>query len=143
MAEVLCAWCGIQIGDGPVPHSHGICPACYRQLRGIPELSEAELDALPFGVIVLAGDGQVLSYNRAESALARRPASEVVGRNFFTDVAPCTAVQAFEGTFRAFCAEDAPPRTFQFTFRFPTGAVRVQIVFVRKGDGAVVAVRKL
>ncbi len=143
MAEVLCAWCEARIGEGPVAHSHGICPACYRQLRGLPDLSEQELDALPYGVIVLAADGAVLAYNRAESELAGRAAQEVVGRNFFTEVAPCTAVQAFQGAFEAFCREEAPPRTFQFTFRFPTGAVRVQIAFVRKGDGAAVAVRKL
>jgi hypothetical protein len=80
MPEVTCAWCGVPIGESPVEHSHGICPACYRQLRGVPDLSEPELDA---------------------------------------------------------------PKTFRFTFRFPTGPVRVQILFLRKGAGASVAVRKL
>jgi photoactive yellow protein len=143
MADVLCAWCGARIGEGTTEHSHGICPACYRQLRGVPDLSEPELDALPFGIIVLSGDGTVLAYNHAEEALAGRQARDVIGRNFFTEVAPCTSVQTFQGEFRIFCLGTASSRTFQFTFRFPSGSVRVQIVFLRKGTGGVVAVRKL
>ena len=143
MPEVTCAWCGVPIGESPVEHSHGICPGCYRQLRGVPDLSEPELDALPFGVIVLSNEGTVLAYNRAESELAGRRPEEVIGRNFFTDVAPCTAVQGFQGAFRAFCEGEGSPKSFQFTFRFPAGPVRVQILFLRKGAGASVVVRKL
>ncbi len=143
MPEVMCAWCGARIRESPVEHSHGICPSCDRQLRGVPDLSESELDALPFGVIVLSVDGMVQAYNRAESELAGRHPDEVIGRNFFTEVAPCTAVQAFQGAFQLFCAGDGEPKTFRFTFRFPSGSVRVQILFLRKEGGAAVAVRKL
>lgn len=143
MADVLCAWCGAWIRDGGIEHSHGICLACYRRLRGIPDLSEAELDELPFGVIVLAGDGTVLAYNRAEEELAGRRSQDVIGRNFFTEVAPCTSVQAFQGQFAAFCQGPEPSRTFQFTFRFPAGPVKVQILFLHKEVGVVVVVRKL
>lgn len=143
MADVLCAWCGTLIGQSAVEHSHGICQACNRQLRGIPNLSETELDDLPFGVIVLAENGTVLAYNRAESELAGRQPEDVIGRNFFTEIAPCTSVQSFFGGFREFCQGDESSRTFRFTFRFPGGAVRVQIVFLRKGSEVAVAVRKL
>lgn len=142
MSDVLCAWCGTLIGQSDAAHSHGICPPCYRQLRGLPDLSERELDDLPFGAIVLAHDGTVLAYNRAEGELAGRDPREVVGRNFFTDIAPCTSVQAFLGVFQAFCASEEPSRTFRFTFRFPGGPVRVQIAFLHKGADVAVAVRK-
>lgn len=143
MAEVLCAWCQARIGDSDVEHSHGICPSCYRTLRGLPDLDEAGLDALPYGVIVLSADGTVLAYNRAESELAGRQPCEVIGKHFFREVAPCTAVQAFQGEFEVFCLGAGQPRTFQFTFLFPGGPVRVQIVFLRKGPGAAVVVRRL
>lgn len=143
MPEVMCAWCGARIRESPVEHSHGICPSCDRQLRGVPDLSESELDALPFGVIVLSEDGTVLAYNRAEGELAGRKPEEVVGRHFFTDVAPCTAVQDFQGAFQAFCEGEDASKTFRFTFRFPSGSVRVQILFLHKEGGAAVAVRKL
>lgn len=143
MANVLCAWCGTLIGQSAAEHSHGICRTCNQQLRGLPELSETELDDLPFGVIILAEDGTVLTYNRAEGELSGRQPREVVGRNFFTEIAPCTSVQAFLGGFREFCRGDEPSKTFGFTFRFPGGPVRVQIVFLRKGLEVAVAVRKL
>jgi photoactive yellow protein len=143
MADVLCAWCGAWIRTGGIDHSHGICPACARRLRGIPDLSEAELDELPFGVIVLAGDGTVLAYNRAEEELAGRRSRDVIGRNFFTEVAPCTSVKAFQGQFETFCQGSEPSRTFQFTFRFPAGPLKVQILFLHKAAGGLVVVRKL
>ena len=142
MADVLCAWCATLIGQSGVEHSHGVCRTCYRELRGIPDLSSAELDDLPFGVIVLAEDGTVLAYNRAESDLTGREPIRVIGRNFFTEIAPCTSVQAFLGAFREFCQGNEPSRTFQFTFHFPTGPVPVLIVFLHKGKDVTVAVRK-
>lgn len=142
MADVLCAWCGTLIGQSEAEHSHGICRSCYRELRGIPDLSEPELDGLPFGVIVLAEDGTILAYNLAEGELAGREPSAVIGRNFFTEIAPCTAVQTFKGVFQEFCKRTEDSRTFHFTFRFPEGTVRVQIVFLHRGPDVVVAVRK-
>ena len=142
MADVICAWCQAVIGQSPVAHSHGICPPCYRQMRGIPDLSETELDLLPFGVIRLDAAGTVLAYNRAEGELAGRHPAEVVGRNFFREVAPCTSVQAFQGSFLAFLQGEEPSRAFRFTFHFPTGSVPVQIAFLRAGDGVNVVVKK-
>jgi photoactive yellow protein len=142
MPDMLCAWCGTLIGQSEVEHSHGICRTCSHQLRGLPDLSERELDDLPFGAIVLAQDGTVLAYNRAEGELASRNPSEVIGRNFFTDIAPCTSVQAFRGTFMEFCRAETPSRAFQFTFRFPSGPIQVRIVFLHKGPDVAVAIRK-
>lgn len=52
-------------------------------------------------------------------------------------------MQAFQGQFAAFCQGPEPSRTFQFTFRFPAGPVKVQILFLHKEVGVVVVVRKL
>ena len=142
MSDVLCAWCGGVIGQSPIEGSHGICPPCYRELRGIPDLSEPELDELPFGVIVLSADGVVRAYNRAEGELAQREPDGVIGRNFFSEIAPCTSVQAFQGVFGEFLAGAEPSRTFRFTFPFPGRAVQVQIVFLHRGPDVLVAVRK-
>ena len=130
------------IGQSGVDHSHGICRSCYRELLRIPDLSEEALDDLPFGVIVLAKDGTILAYNPAEGALAGRTPSAVIGRHFFSEVAPCTSVQEFQGVFREFCEQGETSRTFRFTFHFPGGPVRVQIVFLHRGADVAVAVRK-
>jgi photoactive yellow protein len=51
---------------------------------------DATLDTAPFGVIGMTEDGVVTSYNAAESRLAGLEPARVVGRHFFSAVAPCT-----------------------------------------------------
>lgn len=142
---MICAWCGIEVGRSPVVGSHGICPPCYERLLGIPHLTTTELDALPFGVIELDPDGTVLTYNRSEQRLSGRAAREVVGRNFFTDVAPCTRVKEFQGRFRSFLAASEGLASFSFVFPFPSGAVKVRVSFVRsdRGGGFVIVTREM
>jgi len=98
----------------------------------ISSMSKEELDALPFGVITLAKDGTVKRYNRTESELARKNADSVIGTNFFTDVAPCTANEAFEGRFREVAAKDFGIVNFDYRFRFPWGDKSVHVTFVKQ-----------
>jgi photoactive yellow protein len=51
---------------------------------------DAGLDAAPFGVVAMTEDGVVTSYNEAESRLSGLTPGKVVGRHFFSAVAPCT-----------------------------------------------------
>jgi photoactive yellow protein len=96
-------------------------------------LTAAEIDSLPFGYIALAPDGTIRKYNRYEADLARRDPQEVLGRNFFREVAPCTQVRDFEGRFREFAAGaiDEPLLTFDFEFAFRHGTQAVRIGLVR------------
>ena len=60
---------------------------------GIPRLDvtpDETLDRADFGIVAMARDGEVLAYNTFEAALSRLDAKRVVGRRFFTSVAPCT-----------------------------------------------------
>jgi photoactive yellow protein len=59
-------------------------------LDGLEAADSATLDALPFGVIGMALDGTVTSYNNAESRLSGLTAENVIGRHFFSAVAICT-----------------------------------------------------
>jgi photoactive yellow protein len=95
-------------------------------------LTAADIDALPFGYIALAPDGTIRKYNRYEADLARRDPHEVLGRNFFREVAPCTQVQDFEGRFRELSQASGEAATsFDFEFRFRHGLQRVRINLVR------------
>ena len=96
-------------------------------------LTPEELDALPFGAIQLDATGKVLIYNKAEEKISGRSASEVVGKNFFRDVAPCTRVQRFFGAFQAGVERRELNEVFDFTFRFPTGARDVRIRMIYSG----------
>ncbi len=49
-----------------------------------------ELDTAPYGVIAMSLDGTVEAYNLAESKLAGLTPERVIGKNFFSSVAPCT-----------------------------------------------------
>lgn len=51
--------------------------------------SEAALDQLPFGVVGLDEEGRVDRYNTHEERNSGLARDQVVGRQFFFDVAPC------------------------------------------------------
>jgi photoactive yellow protein len=97
------------------------------------ELSREALDALPFGIITLDRSGTILRYNLAEETLARRRSVRSVGLNFFSDVAPCTNVQAFRGRFDAFAQSyESGSERFTFSFAFRWGRQDVSITMLRK-----------
>ncbi|MDP3278961.1 MAG: PAS domain-containing protein [Deltaproteobacteria bacterium] len=101
-------------------------------LGRVRQLRTEELDSLPYGLIVLDSEGRVLSYNDAESRMAKLRREQVIGKNFFSDVAPCTRVREFEGRFRAFVRSGGARmlETFDFVFRFAHGTQHVTIFIV-------------
>jgi len=62
-------------------------PSLLEQLEGA---DAAMVDSAPFGVIAMAEDGMVTGYNLAESRLSGLTSANVIGRHFFSGVAPCT-----------------------------------------------------
>ena len=86
------------------------------EIERIERLSPEELDRLPFGAIRLDAQGNILAYNRAESALSGRVKESVLGKSFFTEVAPCTNVQSFGGKFREGVAAKRLHTVFPFIF---------------------------
>lgn len=98
---------------------------------GLPATS-SELDALPYGIIVVDPEGNVVEYNATETRATGFTRDRVVGRNFFTDVAPCTQVRAFQGRFREFVSQNTVTiEPFEFVFPFVKGPDRVSILFYR------------
>ncbi|GAC1541049.1 MAG: hypothetical protein NVS3B16_04010 [Vulcanimicrobiaceae bacterium] len=90
------------------------------------------IDDLPFGVIVVDRQGTILDYNAYESALTGFARERVLGRNFFHDVAPCTALREFEGRFGTFLSsQDVSIEPFEFVFPFASGPQKVTVLFVR------------
>ena len=103
--------------------------------RSTFDLEIEELDTLPVGVITLDRRGFVLRYNRTEAEYARRSTASTLNKNFFSDIAPCTRVQAFQGRFEAFAAvNDNGYERFEFTFPFRWGERDVEILFCRRRD---------
>ncbi|MBL8955884.1 MAG: PAS domain-containing protein [Myxococcaceae bacterium] len=97
--------------------------------------TDEQLDELPFGVIALSPEGVVLRYNLAESRLARLDRTTVYGRDFFREVAPCTATEEFQGRFTKLVASGEPgPVRFSYVFDFTFGAQEVEVELLRAGD---------
>jgi photoactive yellow protein len=48
------------------------------------------LDGAPFGIVAMDPSGAVVAYNAYESQVSGLSAARVVGRNFFSEVGPCT-----------------------------------------------------
>lgn len=79
------------------------------------QLTEEELDAVPYGIVELDHQGIVRSYNRAEAenvGVHARP----VGRSYFTDVYPSANAAEFHSLFLQGVADGRTESTFIFTF---------------------------
>ncbi len=87
----------------------------------------SRLDRLPFGAILLDRTGRVLKYNAYESALASRPAQEVMGKNFFNDVAPCTKGHQFQGRFQQGVAQGNVNTMFEYAFDYKMNPTKVRV----------------
>jgi photoactive yellow protein len=114
-----------------------------QDLEKIDRMSEQELDSLPFGAIRLDTTGKILAYNMTESKLTGRDPKRVIGRNFFTDVAPCTNVQAFAGRFREGVAQGDMHVIFPYRFDFEMAPrdVTVTLFYSKQTGSAWVFVR--
>ena len=84
----------------------------------IDTLSPTELDALPFGAIQLDQAGKILQYNVYESELAGIDKPKAIGKNFFTEIAPCTDVKEFRGHFTEGVAAKKLHVKFRYHFSF-------------------------
>ena len=82
------------------------------------DLTAEELDRVPYGVIQLDCRGRILKFNAVESRRAELPQAQQIGKHFFTEVAPCTKVQAFYGRFMEGVTHGSLDSTFQFHFAF-------------------------
>jgi photoactive yellow protein len=108
-------------------------------------MSSDELDGLAFGAIQLDGDGKIINYNAAEGEITGRNPDEVKGKNFFTEVAPCTNTDEFYGKFRDGVASGSLNSLFEYVFDYNMKPTKVQVHMKRalQGDSYWVFVKRL
>ena len=87
-------------------------------LEAADAMTPEELDTLPYGMIQLDAKGRILKYNAVESRLASLPQAQAIGKQFFTEIAPCTKVQEFYGRFKEGVIRESLDTSFQFHFAF-------------------------
>lgn len=74
-----------------------------------------KIDRLPHGAIQLAARGNILKYNAGESRISGLLRENVLGKNFFNQVAPCTDGHQFYGRFREGVAKKCLNQEFATT----------------------------
>ena len=89
-----------------------------KDVDNILQRDPTRIEFLPFGAVLLDRMGKIVKYNSAEGVIVGRSAADVIGRNFFNDVAPCAKGKKFHGEFLKF-SQTGNVNT--------TGYVRVQI----------------
>ena len=121
----------------PQPALAGIGPFADPGL--LDTLESASLDVIDdfgFGLIVMDRDGRVLGYNQAESKLSGLPADEVIGRNFFVEIGPCTnnylVAQRYRDSASQQTSQDSEELDEQldyvFTYRMAPTPVRLRLL---------------
>ena len=135
MLSVVCVRCATTVrqGDPDEPGmSHTFCLRCLPDIypypvESIPDMDQEELDALPWGVIRLDAKNRVIAYNAFEAKLAHRRRKDVLGRDFFRDVAPCMNVGKLAGwVAEAISQRASVNKITSFVLDFPHGRVFVK-----------------
>jgi len=108
-------------------------------------LDAAKIDELPCGAIQLDRDGKVLFYNSAEGQITGRDPKLVIGKNFFTEVAPCTHTPEFFGEFEKLLTDPNHVAAFKYTFDYNMKPTKVTVTMrkARSGDAFWILVTRL
>jgi len=85
-------------------------------------------DGLGFGLVGMQHDGTVVAYNQIEAKFSGIPATRVLERNFFVDVAPCTNNYMVSGRFES---EPELDMTIDYVFTLKMRPTRVQLRLLR------------
>jgi photoactive yellow protein len=126
------------------PSEGGLCDECREELTGSAKVTREKLDSLPYGVIYLDREGKILGFNKEESNVSHLTRQRAIGKNFFTEVAPCEEVKELHGRYDAFMRGEGPAGGFDVTYPFDGGkrTVRVLISFVRVDENRALVIAK-
>jgi photoactive yellow protein len=100
-------------------------------LDALPNISRVDADAASIGIVQVDDQGTIKLYNKWESEMADVPVPSAEGRNFFTQVAPCTNNRLFFGKFKDGVAQGALDAEFNYTFSYKMKPTNVQIRLFR------------
>ena len=95
--------------------------------NALSKMSDAQLNKLAFGAIELDAAGKILKYNAIEGEITGRDPKAVIGKNFFTDVAPCTNRPEFKGVFDAGVRAKSLNTMFEYVFDYQMKPTKVKI----------------
>jgi photoactive yellow protein len=100
-------------------------------MSSLDVLSRDQANAIPYGVVRVDDSGTVQLYNRWESEMAGVAVATAEGKNFFTQVAPCTNNRLFFGRFKDGVAKGELDAEFNYTFTYKMRPTNVSIRLFR------------
>ncbi|PSQ96288.1 MAG: phosphonate transporter [Bacteroidetes bacterium SW_9_63_38] len=98
-------------------------------------VSDDDLDSAPFGIIKVGDEGTVEFFNQYEADLSGLDPDDVVGQNFFTQVAPCTNNRLFRGRFKKGVRRGDLDETFTYTYTYKMRPTLVDVHLFRDEKG--------
>jgi len=93
----------------------------------LADMKPERINKLAFGVINLDSQGNIIFYNAAESEITGRQPNNVIGRNFFDEVAPCTKRPEFYGKFLDGVQSGDLDVLFQYEFDYQMAPTKVSV----------------
>jgi len=93
------------------------------------------IDKLNFGVIKVDDEGEVEFFSKYESDLSGVAKEQAEGRNFFTQVAPCTNNRLFRGRFKKGVRRGELDETFTYTYTYKMRPTLVDVHLYRDAEG--------
>ncbi len=93
----------------------------------LSRMTDAQLDKLAFGAVQVDRTGRILKYNATEGAITGRDPQAMLGRNFFTEVAPCTNRREFKGVFDDGVRAGKLNALFEYSFDHKMSPTKVKV----------------
>jgi photoactive yellow protein len=89
---------------------------------------------IPFGLFELDPKGIVIRYSPASEKTPKLPVTEILGRNFFTEIAPVKQVIEFRERFQVFMARGQSIDKFSTRFTQQQQHIKVQIMMAHLAE---------
>ena len=112
-----------------------IIPFGAQDIDNILSREPQRAEYLPFGAVMLDRNGTIVRYNKSESVIASRVPEDVMGKNFFSEVAPCAKGKRFHGEFLKFHQTGQINVMFDYKFAYKGANVAVKIHMKSQPDG--------
>ena len=97
-------------------------------------VSDNEITTIPFGMFELNAAGVVVHYSPASEEARDALAKNIVGRNFFDDLAGISQVGELKNRFLNFMADGTSVARFTVSFPYNQSSVKVQIVMAHVSE---------
>ncbi len=112
-----------------------IIPFGSQDIDNILSREPQRAEYLPFGAVLLDRTGKIVKYNKAEGLISNKVPADVIGMDFFNQVAPCAKGKRFHGEFIKFHRSGQINTMFDYKFAYKGTEVNVKIHMKSQPDG--------